>query len=35
VNVDLIQTIIKNIMADLMKFVQDELVTRKDPVHSW
>jgi large subunit ribosomal protein L19 len=31
VNVDLIQTIIKKIiMADLMKFVQDEFVTRKD-----
>jgi hypothetical protein len=29
VNVDLKQTIIKNIMADLMKFVQDEFVTRK------
>jgi large subunit ribosomal protein L19 len=31
VNVDLIQTIIKKIiMADLMKFVQDEFVTRKE-----
>jgi large subunit ribosomal protein L19 len=30
VNVDLKQTIIKNIMADLMKFVQDEFVTRKE-----
>ena len=29
-NVDLIKTIIKDIMADLMKFVQDELVARKD-----
>ncbi len=29
-NVDLIKTIIKDIMADLMKFVQDEFVTRKD-----
>lgn len=30
-NVDLVQTIIKKIiMADLMKFVQDEFVTRKE-----
>ena len=29
-NVDLIKTIIKDIMADLMKFVQDELVAKKD-----
>jgi large subunit ribosomal protein L19 len=30
VNVALFKTIIKNKMADLMKFVQDEFVTRKD-----
>ena len=29
-NVDLTKTIIKDIMADLMKFVQDELVAKKD-----